>query len=67
MRLYGMPRARIASRERDFFRHCEERSDEAIQNFRRGTGLLRFARNDENADASRERGSLWGKWYQNKK
>jgi uncharacterized protein len=28
-------------RGRDFFRHREERSDEAIQ-----TGLLRFARND---------------------
>ena len=27
-------------------RHCEERSDEAIQRARRGTGLLRFARND---------------------
>ena len=28
-------------------RHCEERSDAAIQNAERGTGLLCFARNDE--------------------
>jgi hypothetical protein len=29
-------------------RHCEERSDEAIQFFRvRDSGLLRFARNDD--------------------
>src|SRR4029077_20261697 len=28
-------------------RHCEERSDEAIQTLRRRTGLLRCARNDE--------------------
>jgi hypothetical protein len=28
-------------------RHCEERSDEAIQNLRRKTGLLRCARNDD--------------------
>ncbi len=29
-------------------RHCEERSDEAIQSLRvRGSGLLRCARNDE--------------------
>jgi hypothetical protein len=28
------------------FRHCEERSDEAIQSRKRRTGLLRFARND---------------------
>ena len=27
-------------------RHCEERSDAAIQNRWRGTGLPRFARND---------------------
>src|SRR5262249_51638919 len=27
-------------------RHCEERSDEAIQSLMRGSGLLRFARND---------------------
>jgi hypothetical protein len=27
-------------------RHCEERSDEAIQDVVRGPGLLRFARND---------------------
>jgi hypothetical protein len=27
-------------------RHCEERSDEAIQSFLRLHGLLRFARND---------------------
>jgi hypothetical protein len=27
--------------------HCEERSDEAIQFLYRGSGLLRFARNDE--------------------
>jgi hypothetical protein len=27
-------------------RHCEEQSDEAIQLFRRQTGLLRYARND---------------------
>jgi hypothetical protein len=30
-----------------FRRHCEERSDEAIQSLTRGSGLLRFARNDE--------------------
>ncbi len=28
-------------------RHCEERSDEAIQSRVRGPGLLRFARNDD--------------------
>jgi hypothetical protein len=28
-------------------RHCQERSDEAIQSASRGAGLLRFARNDE--------------------
>jgi hypothetical protein len=28
-------------------RHCEERSDEAIQGGEHGNGLLRFARNDE--------------------
>ena len=29
-------------------RHCEERSDEAIQSVaRNGSGLLRYARNDE--------------------
>jgi hypothetical protein len=28
-------------------RHCEERSDEAIQKLSDPTGLLRFARNDE--------------------
>src|SRR5262249_13543392 len=28
------------------FRHCEERSDEAIQDSSQGPGLLRFARND---------------------
>jgi len=27
-------------------RHCEEQSDEANQEGRKGTGLLRFARND---------------------
>jgi hypothetical protein len=27
-------------------RHCEERSDEAIQSLLRGSGLLRCARND---------------------
>ena len=27
-------------------RHCEERSDEAIQPLCSGSGLLRFARND---------------------
>jgi hypothetical protein len=27
-------------------RHCEERSDEAIQNMLANLGLLRFARND---------------------
>jgi hypothetical protein len=49
------------------FRHCEERSDEAIQSFRvRGSGLLRgachraalradpLARNDERPAASKE-------------
>jgi hypothetical protein len=29
------------------FRHCEKRSDEAIQSGTRDTGLPRFARNDE--------------------
>src|SRR2546426_11629246 len=29
------------------FRHCEERSDEAIHAFSRQDGLLRFARNDD--------------------
>ncbi|QGM98028.1 hypothetical protein [Methylocystis parvus] len=29
-----------------FHRHCEEQSDEAIQRHARGSGLLRFARND---------------------
>jgi hypothetical protein len=33
-----------------FLRHCEERSDEAIHPFCRWMdGLLRFARNDEEA------------------
>jgi hypothetical protein len=32
-------------------RHREERSDEAIQTFLRGPGLLRFARNDEGGGA----------------
>jgi cyclase len=31
-------------------RHCEERSDEAIQGPPRGSGLLRFARNDGRGD-----------------
>jgi len=31
----------------DSLRHCEEQSDEAIQNLQRRTGLLRAARNDE--------------------
>src|SRR6185369_7927796 len=34
-------------------RHCEERSDEAIQAFARRPGLLRFARNDESSDSLR--------------
>jgi hypothetical protein len=30
------------------YRHCEEQSDDAIQNLSiDGTGLLRFARNDD--------------------
>ncbi|PWB81883.1 MAG: lysine-2,3-aminomutase-like protein [Methylocystaceae bacterium] len=33
----------------DSARHCEERSDEAIQEPSRDSGLLRFARNDEKA------------------
>jgi hypothetical protein len=41
------------------FRHCEERSDEAIQLFTRGSGLLRFARNDgDRSRASRTLGAL---------
>ena len=44
---------RASRRENEFlFRHCEERSDEAIQSFvAQKTGLLRFARNDENGNA----------------
>ena len=33
--------------EGDPDRHCEERSDAAIQSAARRTGLLRYARNDE--------------------
>src|SRR5258708_1718081 len=33
-----------------FWRHCEERSDEAIHSAPRKGGLLRFARNDEDAE-----------------
>ena len=36
-------------------RHCEERSDEAIQRLQRKTGLLHFARNDEEGDSRCER------------
>ena len=36
-------------------RHCEERSDEAIQTTRRWTGLLRFARIGERGSGQRRR------------
>src|SRR6185436_5396383 len=36
----------------EFRRHCEERSDEAIQGAAHHTGLLRFARNDGGETAS---------------
>jgi len=45
-------RAPLASWERGGVRnerHCEERSDEAIQTLMVGSGLLRFARNDDRA------------------
>ena len=43
-----MTRVRTASRERERLRHCEERSDEAIQGPDHACpGLLRCARNDE--------------------
>jgi hypothetical protein len=36
-------------------RHCEERSDEAIQKPSEGrTGLLRFARNDDKEERKRK-------------
>ena len=38
----------LARLERRSQRHCEERSDEAIQSRGRDSGLLRFARNDGN-------------------
>src|SRR5438477_5980702 len=38
-------------------RHCEERSDEAIQSPVNDSGLLRFARNDGNI-RSRSRGTI---------
>ena len=46
-----------------FDRHCEERSDEAIQSHDDGSGLLRSARNDEEAlvahvDAKGEEGEI---------
>jgi hypothetical protein len=40
-------------------RHCEERSDEAIQGGARNTGLPRFARNDEVGCVVMERGLLF--------
>jgi hypothetical protein len=36
-------------------RHCEERSDEAIQPRAGGPGLLRFARNDEEGALKQKR------------
>jgi hypothetical protein len=33
--------------EHSLERHCEEQGDEAIQNLRFGSGLLRCARNDD--------------------
>ena len=47
---------RGARRENEFlFRHCEERSDKAIQSLvAQKTGLLRFARNDEGKGSIRE-------------
>jgi hypothetical protein len=40
-------RPAISRRSKWSFRHCEERSDEAIHSFLLRDGLLRFARNDD--------------------
>ena len=54
--LRGLQASGAARRENGFlFRHCEERSDEAIQSLvAQKTGLLRFARNDEGKGPGRE-------------
>jgi hypothetical protein len=44
-RFASIDEIKIEARRR-FARHCEERSDEAIQSSRAARGLLRFARND---------------------
>ena len=42
------------------WRHCEERSEEAIQTFGMSDGLLRFARNDVSCMGSRQWDLIWG-------